>query len=180
MELDEVIAKRRSVRQYNSHKQVSKEDVIKIIQAAQQAPSWKNSQTGRYYAIFGEKKLATVRDCLVPQNQRVSQDVSVLLVTSYKKDISGFTNEGRAENELGNGWGSYDLGLQAGYLVLKAADMGIDSIILGLRDADKLREVLEIAQDEIIVSVIALGYRSQGEITAPKRKEITEILKIVE
>lgn len=58
--------------------------------------------------------------------------------------------------------------------------MGIDSIILGLRDADKLREVLEIAQDEIIVSVIALGYRSQGEITAPKRKEITEILKIVE
>ena len=47
MELDEVIAKRRSVRQYNPHKQVSKEDVIKIIQAAQQAPSWQISPTGR-------------------------------------------------------------------------------------------------------------------------------------
>ena len=46
MELLKILEERRSIRDYASDVEVSKEDIEKMIYAAQQAPSWKNSQTG--------------------------------------------------------------------------------------------------------------------------------------
>ena len=180
MLFDEVVAQRRSIRAYDANKKLNKEQIAELVKCAQQAPSWKNSQTGRYYAVFASDKLTALRSCLVPQNQIVSKDVNVLLVTTYVKNRSGFDREGIAENEMGNGWGCYDLGLQNAYLVLKAADMGIDSVILGLRDADAIRELLNIPESENIGAVIALGYRSSADVQAPKRKDINEILTVWE
>ena len=170
MNFDDVIHARRSIRTYDANKKVSKAQILELIKAAQQAPSWKNSQTARYYAVCDEKKLAEVRQGLALQNQIVTKDVNVLLVTTFVKNRSGFTREGMPENELGNGWGCYDLGLQNAILCLKATDMGLDTVILGLRDADVLRKVLNIPETEEIGAVIAVGYRT-ADVPAPKRKE---------
>lgn len=180
MNFDDTIAHRHSVRAFDTNKKITKQQIFEIIRCAQQAPSWKNSQTGRYYVIFDKNKLCEVRQCLVQQNQIVTKDVNVLIVTTYVKNISGFDRNGIAENELGNGWGCYDLGLQNAFLTLKAADMGIDSIILGLRDASALKSVLNIPETEDVVAVIALGYRTCPEIKSPQRKETTEIIKFFE
>ena len=55
MEFQNLIEKRRTVRKYAAGNSVSKEDVLAMVKAAQEAPSWKNSQTGRYYCIMNEK-----------------------------------------------------------------------------------------------------------------------------
>lgn len=175
MNFDDVIYKRRSIRTYDANKKVSKEQILELIKAAQQAPSWKNSQTARYYAVFDAEKLAEVRQGLALQNQIVTKDVNVLLVTTYVKNRSGFTREGIAENELGNGWGCYDLGLQNALLCLKATDIGLDTVILGLRDADALRKALNIPETEDVGAVIAVGYRT-ADVPAPKRKAPEEIV----
>ena len=177
MNFDDVIAQRRSIRTYDANKKVSSEQILELIQAAQQAPFWKNSQTARYYAVFDADKLAEVRQGLALQNQIVTKDVNVLLVTTYVKNRSGFTREGTPENELGNGWGCYDLGLQNALLCLKATDMGLDTVILGLRDADALRKALNIPETEDVGAVIAVGYRT-ADVPAPKRKDINDILKV--
>lgn len=52
MEFKELIEARRSVRAYAENVTVTKDDIKSMINAAQQAPSWKNSQTGRYYAVI--------------------------------------------------------------------------------------------------------------------------------
>lgn len=175
MNLDEIALRRRSVRKYQADKKISKEQIVELLKFAQQAPSWKNSQTGRYYIVFDEEKLKEVRNALLPQNQIVTKDVNTLIVTSFVKNRSGFDKNGAPDNELGNGWGCYDLGLQNAFLLLKAAELGIDSIILGLRDAQQLRNILNIPNTEEIVSVIALGYRAEEEIIAPARKNIEDI-----
>lgn len=175
MNLDEIALRRRSVRKYQADKKISKEQIVELLKFAQQAPSWKNSQTGRYYIVFNEEKLKEVRNALLPQNQIVTKDVNTLIVTSFVKNRSGFDKNGTPDNELGNGWGCYDLGLQNAFLLLKAAELGIDSIILGLRDAQQLRNILNIPNTEEIVSVIALGYRAEEEIIAPARKNIEDI-----
>ena len=180
MTFDDVVAARRSVRSYDAAKKVTKQQVFDLIKCAQQAPSWKNSQTGRYYAVFSPDKLAEVRQCLAEQNKIVTKDVNVLLVTTYVKNRSGFTREGTPENELGNGWGCYDLGLQNALLVLKATEIGLDSVILGLRDGEALRKVLNIPETEDVGAVIALGYRANADIVAPKRKEVDDILTLFE
>ena len=100
----------------------------------------------------------------------------MLIVTTYVKNVAGFENDGTPTNELGNGWGAYDLGLQSENLVLSARARGLDTLVMGIRKADKLREELSIPEEEEVVSVISLGYRDI-EPQMPKRKELSEIAK---
>ena len=48
---------------------------------------------------------------------------------------------------------------------------------MGLRDEARLREMLSIPDDEIMVSVIAIGKRA-SDPQKPQRRELDEILKI--
>lgn len=77
-------------------------------------------------------------------------------------------------NELGDGWGCYDLGLANENLVLKAKDLGLDTLIMGLRDGEGLRKLLHIPENQEIVSVIAVG-RGAAEPEMPKRRELEQI-----
>ena len=61
MEFQKLIEKRRTVRKYAEGNTVSKKEVLAMIEAAQEAPSWKNSQTGRYYCIMDEKDVTRFR-----------------------------------------------------------------------------------------------------------------------
>lgn len=174
MEFEQLTTKRRSVRAYEADHPVSTEDLEAIIRAAQLAPTWKNSQTGRYYVIRTAEALEKVRSALPGFNQNSSANAA-LIVTTFVKDIAGFT-AGNADNEVGNEWGAYDLGLQNAYMILKASDLGLDTLIMGLRDANALRGVLEIAENEEIMSVIAVGYRAGTPVFKP-RKPLDEIAK---
>ncbi|WP_434784704.1 nitroreductase family protein, partial [Thomasclavelia cocleata] len=97
-------------------------------------------------------------------------------VSTFIKNRSGFERDGTASNELGNGWGCYDLGIHNQNLILKATELGIGSLIMGIRNEKKIRTLLNIPASEIIVSVIALGI-SDIEPERPKRKNIDEICK---
>ena len=50
MEFTKLLEERRSIRAFDPEKHVTAEQIQEIVQAAIQAPSWKNSQTTRYYA----------------------------------------------------------------------------------------------------------------------------------
>ena len=173
---DEILRLRRSVRSYDASKNIPRETIEKLVEAALEAPSWKNKQTSRYHVVSTPDTLAKLKACLAPQNQMTVADAPVLVVTTFVKGIVGFENDGRQTNELGDGWGMYDLGLQNSILLLKATEMGLDSVVLGLRDAEAIRSLLGIPDNETIVSVIGLGYRNQDPLR-PQRKKITEITK---
>lgn len=74
-------------------------------------------------------------------------------------------------------WGAYDAGLSNAFLVLKAKEMGFDTLIMGLRDADGLKKALGIPSDETVMTVVALGYGNQVP-KRPDRKPLDEIMKI--
>ena len=57
MEFQNLIEKRRSVRKYVERNTVTKDEILSMIKAAQEAPSCNNSQTGRYYCIMDEKNV---------------------------------------------------------------------------------------------------------------------------
>lgn len=174
MDFKDLTQKRRSVRSYASEKKVAKEQLEEIIKAAQLAPTWKNSQTGRYYVAVSEEAIAAVREAL-PEFNRNSSKGAALIVTTFVKGISGF-GDGKPANEIGDEWGAYDLGLQNAYLVLKASDLGLDTLIMGIRDADALRATLSIPETEEVVAVIAVGYRAKDPVFGG-RKELEEIAK---
>ena len=92
------------------------------------------------------------------------------------KNHSGHDNQGCPVNELGNGWGAYDLGLHDSNLILKARELGLDTLIMGIRDADGLRKLLGIDGNQEVVSVIAVGYRDTDP-AMPARKGVEEIAR---
>ena len=171
MEFKELIQVRRSVRAYSAPP--SREDLEQILEEAQQAPSWKNSQTTRWYVAETPEKREEVRQALHAANQKKAVNAA-LIVSTYVRDIAGFTN-GNPDNEVGNGWGAYDLGLHDAYLLLAAKNAGFDTLIMGGRDATAIRSIFNIPESETIMAVIALGYRA-ADPQRPARKPLDEIV----
>ena len=54
MEFQTLLESRRSVRSYDASKTVTREQIKEIVEAGILAPSWKNSQTARYYCVIDE------------------------------------------------------------------------------------------------------------------------------
>ena len=176
MELEQILSERRSIRKFKDA-EVDLTLIREMLQAAIQAPSWKNSQTARYYVVASREMLNRVKTSCLPEfNQKNCKDAPVLIVTAFVKNHSGHDNQGNPANELGNEWGAYDLGLHNANLILKARELGLDTLIMGIRDADALREILKIEDNQEVVSVIAVGYRDI-EPAMPARKSVDEITR---
>lgn len=178
MEFKELLEIRRSIRVYAENTTVTEDEIKSIITAAQQAPSWKNSETGRYYIAVSPEMIEKIRnECFAEYNRNNTKNAAALIVTAYVANHSGFERDGNPTNERGNEWGAYDLGLQNMNLILAARDIGYDTLIMGLRDERKLRELLGIPEDQNVMSVIALGKRAV-EPQKPARKDLEDIVKM--
>lgn len=173
---DDVVATRRSIRSYEAGKTISEAEIRTLIATAQDAPSWANTQTSRYYVALSQEKADAVREVIGEWNKKNTEGAPVFIVSTYVKNKSGFRNDGIPANEVGNGWGAYDNGLSDAHLILKARAMGFDTLIMGGRDADALRSIFSIPEEETIMAVIALGYRAVDP-ERPARKPLDEILK---
>jgi len=108
-------------------------------------------------------------------NSHAKQDKgAALVVTTFVKSCVGFDRlSGEPVNA--NGWGYYDLGLQNENFVFKAKELGLDTLIMGIRDGEAIRKFLDIPpENEQAVSVIAVGYGTK-DAQMPKRKSVSDI-----
>ena len=167
MEFTELIRKRRSVRSYDEAL-VCHEDLAAVLTQAQQAPSWKNQQTSRCYVAETKEAAEALRAACLPEFNRKSSAGAALIVTTFVQDVVGF-NDGEPVNEAGNFWGAYDLGLHDAYLVLAASNAGYDTLIMGIRDAQAIRQQLQIPENEQIMSVIAIGKKAKEPVERPRK-----------
>ena len=168
MELQTCIEQRRSVRKYKNQS-VPRELIREIIKA----PSWKNSQVSRYYVAEGnaKKELASY---LGEFNGRNVQDAPVLIVSTVVNKRSGFTRAGEYETHLKDGFQYYDCGMQSMNLCLKAYELGLAMLVMGIYDEAAIRKLFDIDEAQIIVAVTAVGY-ADGETSMPKRKSVDDI-----
>ena len=180
MEFQQVIEARQSVRNFNGT-QVSEETLRDMVAAAQAAPSWKNTQTSRYYCISTPELVSKFRETVLPGfNQNSTAGATAYVISTYKKNISGFNKAtGEPDNEVGNGWGAYDLGLHDMLLCAKATELGVDTLIMGLRDSSVVAEICGIPEDEQVMSIIAVGYRGDSVSAKPARKDVDAIAKFM-
>ena len=138
MEFQKLIEARRSIRSYDDTKKVTEEQIRQLVEAAIQAPSWKNSQTARYYAVLSDEMRQKLAEECLPAFNIKNTHGAALVVTTFVENRSGYNKAtGEPENEAGNGWGYYDMGLHNMLFVLKAKELGLDTLITGIRDAEK-------------------------------------------
>ena len=171
----DVLKSRRSIRNYDASKTISEQEVRTLLTEVQEAPSWANQQPTRYYVAMTPEKVDAVRELIGEGNKKNTAGAPVFIVSTFEKGKSGFFR-GAPANEIGDGWGAYDNGLSNAYLVLQARAMGFDTLIMGMRDSEALRQLFGISETEIIMAVISLGYRAD-EPNRPGRMEFNEMVK---
>ena len=177
MKFSDLIEARRSVRKY-AKAEISKDEMAKIVEEALNAPSWKNTETTRYYAAIGDDAKAKMwGDALPSFNAASSANAAALVAVTFVPGESGYLGD-VPDDELGEMWGAYDCGLASSYFILAAKNHGWDTLIMGIRDKAKVKSILGIPEKEILMSVIAVGKSAQPYFKNP-RKPVAEVLKTV-
>jgi nitroreductase len=152
----------------------------KVFEAARWAASSSNEQPWRW--VVGLRNTPThdlIFNALVPGNQIWAGKAAALIV--------GTAHAKYARNDAPNRVALYDLGAATAYLTLQAAALGLVAHQMGGFDMDAVRKSLQIPDDYVIGSVIALGYQDepaalenekllQAEETPRPRKPLSEIV----
>jgi len=178
MYLEELIAKRHSLRRYAS-RQPARETIAACLEAARTAPSGENAQLWRFHVVDEpamRDELAGAASSGVYLHSKFIRQAPVIIAVLSKTDIK--------VNRLGaflQGVQFYllDLGIACQQLVLRAEELGLGSCYIGWFAVDKAREVLRVPKNEHLVCLLTLGYPPEG-YTPPekhKRKALQEIAR---
>jgi nitroreductase len=111
---------------------------------------------------------------LLPTNPALNAIVEapVLMCIAARRELSGF-KKGEPATDKGD-WFMFDCGIAMEHLVLAAHNFGLGTVHVGLFDAPKANEILQIPQGYSIVSMSPLGYFDEIPKQTP-RKPLSEI-----
>ncbi len=179
MDALECIKGRRSVRKFTDEK-VSQADVEKLVEIARFAPTWKNSQSIRYVAVFDEGLKSKVAEEAVmgfEGNKNIINGAPALIVITTVDKRAGYERDGSFSTSKGTHWQSFDAGIETEAFCLAAYEAGLGTVIMGIYDEDKVSDILEIPEGQSVSALVALGH-SAVEPQAPKRKEVADLLTV--
>ena len=181
MEFLNVAEGRRSIRRYTD-KNITKEDIEKIINEARYAPSWKNSQTTRYHVVLDKDlkdKIAEEATMSFSKNILNIKNAPALVVLTTVNGIAGYNPDGLFTTDKGTHWQSFDAGIACQTFCLTAYNYGFGTLIMGIFDEKKVSELIKLPENESVSALIAIGIPDESP-DAPKRKEINEIAEFIE
>ena len=165
---------RRSIRKYQD-KDVSDESLSRVLEAVQWSPSWANTQCWEVIVVKDPAIKEKLQGALTknPATKAMVQ-APVVLVLCGKLKSSGYYKD-QVTTKFGD-WFMFDLGIATQSLCLTAYDLGLGTVIVGLFDHNKTKEILGVPEDYEIVAMIPVGYPSKDP-EAPKRREISEFTR---
>ncbi|HEX2094502.1 MAG TPA: nitroreductase family protein [Longimicrobiaceae bacterium] len=143
------IAARWSPSRFDERRDVSREELLALLEAARWAPSSGNEQPWRFLVVpRGHPRRAAVEAALRPGNA-YARRAPVLLVS-----VAKLTREKKGDP---NAWAEHDTGLATAMLLVQATVLGIATHPMGGWSAEVLREALEIPAEYRPLAVIAVG-----------------------
>jgi len=174
MDSMQAIKERRSVRAYKPDP-VPEEKLHKVLEAVQWAPSWANTQCWEIIVVREQATKKQLVETLTPTNpaREAILQAPLTLVLIAIKGRAGF-KKGEVCTDKGD-WYMFDCGLATQNLCLAAHAQGLGTVIVGLFDAVKAAEVLQVPEGKAVVIITPLGLPEKVPVP-PKRKEIEEFL----
>lgn len=178
METKICLTTRRSVRRFTD-KPVSRELLKEVVSLAQFAPSWKNSQTVRYVIVDDPVLKNNIAENAVLGFQKNTDNLksapAAVIVTTVH-GVSGYNEDGTPSTPLGSHWESFDAGLSVQTFCLAAHACGLGTVIMGLFDPEKLKELAGLPAGQEPSCLLAIGYPAEGPHGKAVRKPLEEVL----
>ena len=160
LSLVDTVLSRRSIRRYNK-KEISNDELNKILEAGRQAPSAANRQPSHFIVVTEDK---------------IKKELSKGFFNGFIKEshltIVGCANTG---DILTGKWSIIDTTIALQNMVIVAWLLGVGSCWIGDFKEDKVKQLLKIPNKWKVVALVSFGY--PAEQPKPKRKKpITEIV----
>ncbi len=177
MEAITCLETRRSIRQFEERK-VERDVLEAIVKTASYAPSWKNTQTARYIIVESQEikeKIAEEAVMGFVHNGEIIKNCPVMAIVTCVHGRAGFERDGSFSTSKEDRWEVFDAGIATQTFCLSAHANGIGTVIMGIFDDEKVKEIAGIDDSQVVCALVALGYASE-EPKAPRRREVEEIL----
>jgi len=170
----ELVQKRQSVRGFETSP-ISKEIILRCIEAARLAPSACNSQPWKFIIVDNPELKNQIADCtttrMIPMNHFTKQAPVHVVVVMEKPNLSSKFGEVIRDKPFT----LIDIGIATIQFCLQATSEGIGTCILGWFNEKKVKQLLKIPASKRAVLIIALGYPLSKETRVKRRKMSGEI-----
>lgn len=189
----DLIKSRKSVRNY-SEKEISDEDLKKILEAGRLAPSWMNVQSWKFILIKSQENKDLLSKLAIGQQQVKNAKALIVCVADLNAwEEAKITH---IKNPALNPALQCENGLlirtmeqviyPVSYMMLEAESLGISSCIIGAFGSEitgieqetykEVKQKLGLGDKQIISTIITLGYEAEETETTKKRKEFDEVV----
>ena len=167
MEFAEVMAARRSVRHFNPRLEVTKADVIALLEAAVSAPSAGNVQPWRFFVVRSEaarQRLAAA----VHQGWATKAPVVIVVCADTRPCQARFGDRGSSLYAI------QDTAAAVENLLLAAVDRGLASCWIGAFDEAAVAGAIGVAAPVTPVAILPIGHRAESA-GRPARRPLDEV-----
>jgi nitroreductase len=151
-----IIKSRRSIRKYKA-KQVAKDLIEKILEAARWTPSAINKQPWHFVIVQNPKTKSQISNKSFAGPAKNAPTV-IVVCTNIKTSK----------------WVTIDASLASQNIMLEAHSLGLGTCFVGAFDEETVRKVLGIPEEYKVIGLIALGYPDEEPHAGP-RKGIEQI-----
>ena len=180
MDVLEAIRNRRSIRKYKAAP-IDDATLRKVLEAAQWAPTWANTQCGRFIVVKDEKIKNALADTMAAPTSpggNALRTAPVVIVACAELGKSGFRRNPPTEpaTDKGDSWYMFDVALAMENVALAAHGLGLGGVHLGLFDAKKAAAAVQLPVNYAVVEMMPLGYPDEAKTSV--RKELNEIISV--
>ncbi len=169
----EIANARQSCRSYDRERNVEREKIDAILEAARLSPSACNGQPYHITVCTGEKAIEAARATQGMGMNKFATDAPVLMVISEMPYVKTAALGAKVKK---NDYRSIDIGILSAYITAEATAQGLGSCILGWLDSDRLGKICGV--DGAVRLVITVGYpTAEDKLRQKKRKDLSELVK---
>ena len=178
MDFLDVMRARRSCRTYDPDKGVSREELLKIIEAGRLSPSGCNSQPWTFIVIDSPEAKEKLCDAVVigdgitgaPWRHQVP--AFIILVEQHAKVMQCVIDHYHDSQRFAPG----DVGAACMNMCHEAFSLGLETCIIGMCDQQKMEKYFDIPQGCQVRMVLAVGHAAAGSTPQNKvRKTLDEV-----
>ena len=164
MDVSQAIQLRRSVRAYQD-RDIEKEKLYKVLEAARLAPSASNRQEWKFIVVNNKdkrKKLA-----IAASNQNFIAEAPIVIIAC--------STESQSTMLCGQPRYTVDVSIAVSFIILQAQELGLGTCWIGAFGEPSVKEILGIPNNIRVVAMTPLGYPAQDHEAQP-RKQIEQIV----
>jgi len=170
VDFDEVVKRRKMIREYDSDRQQIPDKIItKLIKNAHKAPSAGHTQVQEFIIVKDSSTKKKLRKAAVNQEYVEQAPVLIIVCSNTSRSVGRYGNRGREFYSIIDG------AFASMLILLSAVNEGIGACFVGAFEDTKVSEILELPKDVRPIGIICIGYPAEK----PEKLGRTDIKALV-